>query len=104
MAGPDVEAMMRAQAEWQARMLECATGVLECAIRQTEYAQLLAEGQQAELVALAEIKSLLLVQHPPEDGAAEGEAESVAELLAGIAEDVAEIGTSAGHLSEDVDK
>jgi hypothetical protein len=89
-----MDAMLRAQAEWQ-------SGMLECAIRQTEFLQVIAESQQASLVALAELRALLIVEHPPEEGATEGEAESVAELLHGLAEDIAEAATAAGFLSED---
>ena len=92
---------MRAQGEWQARIAQAAAGLLECSVRQTEYLQIIAESHQAELVALAEIKALLHIQHPPEPGQAEGETESLAELLAGLAEDVTEIGTAAGFLAEE---
>jgi len=89
-----MDAMLRAQADWQ-------SGMLECAIRQTEFLQVIAETGQATLVALAELRSLLLVEHAPEDGATAGEVESIAEMLAGLAEDVAEAATAAGLLAED---
>ena len=88
--------MMAAQAQWQA-------GMLEANIRQTEYLAMMAEQVQAVVVALAEIRALLVVVHPPEPGQLEGESESVAELLAGLGEDVAEIGGNAGMMDAETE-
>jgi len=89
-----LEAMLYAERQWRADVLEVLLRIAALAEAQTE-------AQHAALAALAEIRALLVVEVPPENEGEPPESVSVADLLESIAEDVTEAGQAANLLTVD---
>ena len=88
-----LEAMLHAERQWRA-------DVLEVLLRLAGFAEASAEAGHAALAALAEIRALLVVELPPEEGEP-AESMSVADLLESLAADVTEAGQAANLLESD---
>lgn len=78
-------------AQWRADMLATA-------VRTNQLLEALLQSQQATLIGLAEVKSLLVVEETPEEGEEPSAPTSVAELLAELVGDVSDAATKAGFL------